>query len=250
MDPQHVNSELASFFRRHSKTTKLSKEEYSYVDSLLFSQSSPTKNTLSAFPRVTPLTFSRETPFTSRVQSASASVLRSSRKHLEIFDSAIKTSSPSFNNLLSKINDEIEVTSESIDEQKSSVEIEENSVDKGVEIKNQEISEISNGAETQEMTSAAKELLASISMNIDSDEKEPNALMSSTIETKSSDLKFEKLPEFKFDLDVVLKPENAPKYQSPELPQYTFDFDLSLYPEDHKKENSFSSLPTFEFKID
>lgn len=248
------NFKLVNFFRSHSKVSKLSKEEFAYVDGLIFSHTSPTKNILSLFPRATPLQMGKETPFSSsRINSFSSTVLRTSRKRLEIFDKEFELSKHSF--VLSeepvtilekhqRCNDEMmEVCKETPDENPK---LENSNVFNFTKIH----------SSPRKMTDAAKELMASININVDLGDENGEDISKLIHQPQITNLpKFEfeipgkKLPEFHFDISESIPEKTA--FVQPEQTKYNFDFVISDFAESKPLEPTLESkLPNFYFKID
>lgn len=250
--PSQSNFELADFFRSHSKALKLSKEEFAYVDSLIFSHASPNKRILPFFPRATPLKTEKKTPFlNSKTTSFSSSALKTSRKKLEIFDKEFELSTQSFAlseepatflEIEKRYNDEV-------------MEVFTENVDKVPKIESvSEYNSTSYYSPSRQMTDAAKELMASINMNVDLVSRNDKYISESINQSQSKNLpKFEfgipskKLPEFHFDIS-----DSVPK-KSLKLEQtgYKFDFIISDFSESKPLEPILESkLPNFYFKID
>lgn len=252
------NSELAKFFRSHLKASKLTKEEFNYIDGLIFSHTSPKKKSLLLFPRATPLQAGRETPlFNSRTSSLSSTALRTSRKRLEIFDKEFETSKTSF-----ALHEEPTINPETHKRQNDELmEIFKETPDKIpkleniIEINNFNSTETLNNSSTpRQMTDAAKELMASINMNFDSNlEKFEEVISKTTHQTYATNLpKFlfeipaKKLPEFHFDIS-----EDKHEKIVNDRPEYKFDFEMSEFEENKQLEPSLESkLPNYYFKID
>lgn len=252
--PAQSNSDLANFFRSHSKTSKLTKSEFNYIDSLIFSQSSPTKNSLPIFPRATPL-------FNSKISSFSSTALRTSRKRLEIFEHDVKSSQSSFS-----LTDE---PSEfpGIEEPQKKL----NGGTKDFRRDVADASSVFNGSnlnglfyETKtsihnspprQMTDAAKELMASINMNVDLETQNYEEDIQKSTKSHIANLpKFEfdipakKLPEFKFEISED-KPEKIAEVKFTQT-DYKFDFNLSDFEEHKSLEPSLQfKLPEFNFEI-
>ena len=247
----HLNAEMANFFRCHTKNTKLTNEESYFIDNLLFSRSSPTKKTIPLFPRATPVC--KETPFiNSKYSSLSSTGLKSSRKRLEIFDKDLESFKPSF--LLSE---EIPVPSDIMDRIRNIVT---DKFDETGKIKSFNDSNEHNPAENdnirsppRQMTDAAKELMASINMNVYNAFPVPEPIeISSNIPKQNENIpSFEfkipksSLPEFYFDIS----PEKISKSVEKQ-PEFEFHFDISGYVPGSSTHVSDSQLPKFHFKID
>ena len=252
--PSQSNFELASFFRSHSKVSKLTKEEFAYAESFIFPHPSPTKKFLPLFPRATPLQMGRETPLlNSRTTSFSSTILRTSRKRLEIFDKEFESSKSAF-----VINEELATILEKhqrlYDE---SMEICTENADKIPKVENVNVFSSSKyHSPTLQMTDAAKELMASINMNVDLESINDEDLSKLTNQPHIKNLpesEFEisgkKLPEFYFDISGSI-PEKTTSVK-PDQTEYKFDFSISDFAESKPLEPKLESkLPSFYFKID
>lgn len=241
-----LNFELANFFRCHSKLSKLNKEEFSYANSLIFPHASPTKKNLPLFPRATPLQMARETPLlNSKNNSFSSTILRTSRKRLEIFDKEFESSNEQPVTILEKHqrhNDELmEICTENADK-----------ISKLEKVNAFKSS--TYHSPTRQMTDAAKELMASINMDVDEgsindEDLSKNQSHVSNFPKFEFEISGTKLPEFHFDIS-----ENIPeKSNSVKLgrTEYKFDFSISDFAESNPLEPSLESkLPNFYFKID
>lgn len=256
--PAQSNSDLANFFRSHSKTSKLTKSEFNYIDSLIFSQSSPTKNSLPIFPRATPL-------FNSKISSFSSTALKTSRKRLEIFEQDFKALQGSF-----PLNEEPSVCDEFPEIGESQKKLNSGTVDFRREVpddssvfNSSNLNSLLHDSKTsihnsppRQMTDAAKELMASINMNVDSEsQNDEEDIQKSTIQAHVVNLpKFEfdipakKLPEFKFEISED-KPEQIADLKLAQT-EYKFDFNLSDFEENKSLEPSLQfKLPEFYFEI-
>ena len=241
----HLNVEIANFFRCHSKNTKLTKEESEYIDNLLFTQSSPTKKTLPLFPRATP--FGKETPFTnSKYSSFSSTGLKSSKKRLEVFDKDLRTIKPSFS-----LAEEASISNIVPFEKKTEINIDEitkNFPSDNFTYHNPTKSFISSSPPRQ-MTDAAKELMANISMNVDA-YPEPQEIISHLPKHIENPPSFEfkipdsSLPEFCFDISLE-KTGKVIEKQS----EFIFNFDISGYSHSSGSKTHISDreLPKFYF---
>ena len=144
----HENIEVAKFLQQHAKNIKLTKEEYNYLDNLIFTHNSPTKKIIPLFPRATPLSFG-STPSTTFKQSYfPASALKTSRKRLEIFDQNLSSENNS-TELAAKIVN-VDVADKILDELGRNINVISDSSTKTF-------------SPPRQMTDAAKELMASIS---------------------------------------------------------------------------------------
>lgn len=241
----HLNAELANFFRCHTKNIKLTKEESEYIDNLLFSQSSPTKKTLPLFPRATP--YGKETLFTSsKYPSLTSTGLKSSRKRLEIFDKDLESFKPSFS-----LSEEVPVTVSDNTMNIATLETVKNDPVNNFHDHKVNESEIIRSPPRQ-MTDAAKELMASISMNVD-DYPEPKEIPSNIPKQTENLPSFEfkipetSLPVFHFDIS-----QEATRMPAEKRPEFEFPFDISGYSRSasasmHVPDNE---LPKFHFKIE
>lgn len=250
--PTPSNAELANFFRCHSKNSKLSKEEFEHIDSLLFGRSFP----LTA-PPCGPFTWN-PTSSTSKFSSTSDFTQRSSRKKLDFFESGeLKVSKPLFNfetapsepfSLMQK-----PVGLEFFEKPRE---------DDSVKITKVESNLADTSKTPRKMTDAAKELMASIQMFVDAstDEQEDEVMNSNdqhqTIPAFKFEIPVKKLPEFHFDISES-KPEPVKPLFSKEQPrkqqdEYKFEFDLSGFSESKQTTNNYSNaiLPHFNFELD
>lgn len=252
--PSQSNFELADFFRSHSKASKLSKEEFSYVDGLIFSHTSPTKKILSLFPRATPLQMGKETPFlNSRTNSFSSTVLRTSRKRLEIFDKEFELSKQPF-----VLNEEpVTILGKQQRYTDEMMEVSTENPDKNPKLETINVFNSTNyRSPPRQMTDAAKELMASINMNVDLGSENEEDISKPIHQPQITNLpKFEfdipgkKLPEFHFDISESI-PEKTTSVK-PEQTKYKFDFIISDFAKSKPLEPTLETkLPNFYFKID
>lgn len=254
--PSPSNAELANFFRNHSKNSKLSKEESNYVENILFSRSSPATLPLSLFPRATPVsTFSWEPKsLSSTLPSVSEIMQRSSRKKLEL--EVLETDLEISKSLFACEDD---VPAESISDFQGLEYLDARYDDKSVKISKVD-SNLSDASKIpRKMTDAAKELMASIQMHLDSSTDEQKDDEMNPIENNQAIPAFEfeipakKLPEFHFDISVAepSKPIFIAE-QQPKEPEFKFHFDLSEFKASTKLyyQHSNTILPQFNFKLD
>lgn len=231
----HENIEVAKFLQQHAKNIKLTKEEYNYLDNLIFTRNSPTKKSISLFPRATPLPFG-STPSTTFKQSYfPASALKTSRKRLEIFDYNLISENYSIE---SAKNVNVDVADKSFDE---------------LERNNHGISDRNTKtlSPPRQMTDAAKELMASISINFELPIDSIENLTETNNDTIS--LKFpennSKFPIQKLDFDKKeeIYCQNSEKIfgSSPK-----FDFNISEFEETDRISVPEQILPSFFFQID
>lgn len=233
-----MNAEISNFFRAHSKNTKLTKDEHEYIDNLMFHRSSPAKKILPIFPRATPLI--KETRFSaSNYSSASSTGLNLSRKRLEIFDNDL------FRPLFSLTDEPSSVCNPTNDDQKND-DIKMNFVNETNALFNTE--EFISRSPPRQMTDAAKELMASLTMNNDSYSIFPNSSKESdNIPSFEFQLPEKTLPEFTFDISIEKNIESIEKDS-----EYIFDFEISGYTASTDSATHFpdNQLPQFEFIID
>ena len=233
------------------KNIKLTKEEFDHIDNLLFSRSNQSKKNVPLYPLVANMPFGRETPsLNSRFSSFSSAILRSSRKHLEVFDKDFESLKSSV------VMNDIELPSPSMLNTKDNYDLmaqvhESVDVDEPkITISESEIPIILKSP-PRKMTDAAKELIASININIGEASEIIQELPKNTMKLPVFDFKLPetKLPEFHFDIPVEksksLQPTDEPIQES----KYLFDFDISGY---KKSKNSYTcdKLPKFNFEID
>lgn len=251
--PSQMNSELATFFRHHVKTAKLSKEEFDHIESMIFSRHSPSKKALPLFPRATPLTAGRETPFSSRYSSVSSSVLKSSRKTLEVYDYDIEDSKSFLANHEKNMDD----SNSKVFNLNESFNQNNNDMNEGPLYSTGELgkdSEISVSTNThRQITDAAKELMASMLMSVD-EEIETVQLPSkkdeiANLPTFAFKIPESDLPKFHFDISEHKPAQNFTG--PPNQLEYSFNFDLSDYEKSSELSPSSNiKLPEFIFKID
>lgn len=279
----HCNAELVSFFKNHDQAVKLTAEELQYVESLLFSHSSPRQKHQPAFPRITPLAANRLALSSPRVPPASAPNFKTSRKQLEVVDMddgpreaphatpnrqfefsfGLGASGQAADRVMETTADPLRANVPSLDTERTAVE--DNSKEKL--------------SDTQRpMTEAAKQLMASILMDdsnlpvatlsrdaIDPAPRQPSewsarasphvaasshaptasAKSSSEQPAHASTLSTKLLSEQ--SVRVPTAPTKLPSDQAP-LEQYKFQFDLSGFGNETASTPN-KSLPSFDFVI-
>ena len=255
---------MASFFRNHAKNTKLTKEEFEIIDNMLFSLGSPTKKSLPLFPRATPLGFGTTHSLNSKYHSFSSTIPRASRRRLEIFDQDTFISKPAFvpneepTNSSTMSSKTLATVNKSSNWNNNEI-FQDSDFLAGNKVENLEKQEFNDSIKPhsppRQMTSAAKELMASISMNVDSvpdkveysikDHGQRISLPIFEFKIPENEL----LPEFPFDIsdennDTIIS-EVSKKLD------YEFLFDISDYENGvSPKLISEKELPVFNFKID
>lgn len=235
------NIEVAKFLHHHAKNIKLTKNEYDYLDNLLFLRNSSTKKSMSLFSRATPLPFG-STPSTNFKQNQSyfsVSSLKTSKKRLEIHD---------YHSISKKDLIEFEEVKESIEFNANLA----NKLDKSSDdlagnnyaINDSDTRTISP---PRQMTDAAKELMASISINFDLPdeyliETKKDAIILPNYESRIVEINFDKKEE-----NVC---QNSLNIFGPRSESIDFSFDITEFDESDPNYMPEKNLPSFFFQID